>query len=52
MQDRLGDSVCAGCDSWYRDGRRITTNWPGLVGEYAERCARVDWSELVDLGAR
>jgi len=51
MQDRLGDSVWAGCDSWYRDDRRITTNWPGLVSEYVERCAGVDWSELVDLGA-
>jgi cation diffusion facilitator CzcD-associated flavoprotein CzcO len=51
MQGRLGDSVWAGCDSWYRDGRRITTNWPGLVSEYVDRCARVDWSELVDLGA-
>ena len=34
MQARLGESVWAGCDNWYRDGGRITTNWPGLVGEY------------------
>ena len=47
MQGRLSDSVWAGCDSWYRDGRRITTNWPGLVAEYQERLATVDWSDLV-----
>ena len=29
MQERLGDSVWSGCDSWYTDGGRITTNWPG-----------------------
>jgi cation diffusion facilitator CzcD-associated flavoprotein CzcO len=47
MQDRLGDSVWAGCDNWYKDGGRITTNWPGLVGEYRQRLARVDWGDLV-----
>ena len=31
---------------WYRDGGRITTNWPGLVAEYQRRTATVDWSEL------
>jgi cation diffusion facilitator CzcD-associated flavoprotein CzcO len=46
MQDRLTNSVWSGCDSWYRDGRRITTNWPGLVAEYRRRTATVDWSEL------
>ena len=46
MQDRLGDSVWSGCSSWYRDGSRITTNWPGLVEEYQHRTARVDWDEL------
>ena len=30
-RDRLGSGIWAGCDSWYRDGRRITTNWRGLV---------------------
>ncbi len=50
MQDRLGDSVWAGCDSWYVDGSRITTNWPGLVTEYKQRTAAVDWSELERVG--
>jgi cation diffusion facilitator CzcD-associated flavoprotein CzcO len=42
MQERLARSVWAGCDSWYRDGRRITTNWPGLVAEYRARTAALD----------
>ena len=47
MQDRLGESVWAGCDNWYRDGGKITTNWPGLVGEYQDRLAQVAWADLV-----
>ena len=47
MQSRLGDSVWAGCDNWYQDGGRITTNWPGLVGEYQDRLATVVWADLV-----
>ncbi len=47
MQDRLGDSVWAGCDNWYQDGGKITTNWPGLVGEYRDRLAHVRWGDLV-----
>ncbi|WP_127480624.1 flavin-containing monooxygenase [Nocardioides pantholopis] len=46
MQTRLSRSAFAGCESWYVDGERITTNWPGLVAEYRARLARVDWSEL------
>ncbi len=46
MQGRLSTSAWAGCDSWYRDGSRITTNWPGQVAEYRSRTAAVDWSEL------
>jgi cation diffusion facilitator CzcD-associated flavoprotein CzcO len=46
MQSRLRTSSWAGCDSWYVDGPRITTNWPGLVGEYKQRLAAVDWDEL------
>ena len=38
-----------GCDSWYRDGGRITTNWPGLVQEYIDRTAAVDWAELEEV---
>ena len=47
MQQRLGGSVWAGCDNWYKDGGKITTNWPGLVGEYKDRLAQVEWSDLV-----
>jgi cation diffusion facilitator CzcD-associated flavoprotein CzcO len=46
MQSRLATSAWAGCDSWYVDGERITTNWPGLVAEYQRRTATVDWAEL------
>jgi cation diffusion facilitator CzcD-associated flavoprotein CzcO len=46
MQDRLRDSIWTACDNWYLDGRRVTTNWPGMVGEYQQRLARVDWSAL------
>jgi cation diffusion facilitator CzcD-associated flavoprotein CzcO len=46
MQARLGRSAWAGCDNWYKDGGKITTNWPGLVSEYKERLAQVDWSAL------
>ena len=50
MQDRLARSAWSGCASWYRDGGRITTNWPGRVQEYVDRTAAVDWSELEELG--
>ena len=46
MQDRLSNSAWNGCDSWYVDGSRITTNWPGLVAEFKKRTAEVDWDEL------
>ena len=46
MQTRLADTAWTGCESWYVDGPRITTNWPGRVSEYQERTANVDWSEL------
>ena len=40
MQDRLKNSVWASCHNWYhQDGGRISTNWPGLVAEYQQRCA-------------
>jgi cation diffusion facilitator CzcD-associated flavoprotein CzcO len=47
MQDRLGRSVWAHCDNWYRENGRITTNWPGLVAEYRDRLAEVGWADLV-----
>ena len=46
MQTRLASSSWTGCDSWYVDGSRITTNWPGKVAEYQGRTKTVDWSEL------
>ncbi len=46
MQSRLSTSAWAGCSSWYVDGPRITTNWPGQVAEYQQRTAVVDWDEL------
>jgi cation diffusion facilitator CzcD-associated flavoprotein CzcO len=46
MQQRLRETVWAGCDSWYVDGERITTNWPGLVGEYQRRTAEVAWDDV------
>ncbi len=46
MRTRLTTSAWQGCDSWYADGGLITTNWPGLVGEFQRRTAQVDWSEL------
>ena len=48
IQARLADSVWAGCASWYReDGGRITTNWPGTVAEYKQRCAELDLDAFV-----
>ncbi|CAB4731603.1 unannotated protein [freshwater metagenome] len=46
MQERLEAGVWSGCTSWYVDGSRITTNWPGLVAEYVERTATVRWDDL------
>lgn len=43
IQQRIGDSVWGGCDSWYRDSAgRVTTNWPGTVVEYKQRTAVLD----------
>jgi len=48
VQERLADGVWAGCSSWYRDdGGRITTNWPGTVAEYKQRCAGLDLADFV-----
>ena len=38
VQTRLGHSVWAHCDSWYRHpSGRITSNWPGSTHPYAQR---------------
>ena len=48
IQDRLRDSVWAGCHNWYhQDGGRISTNWPGLVAEYQRRCDELDLTDFV-----
>jgi hypothetical protein len=48
IQDRLRDSVWASCHNWYhQDGGRISTNWPGLVAEYQERCTDLDLGDFV-----
>jgi cation diffusion facilitator CzcD-associated flavoprotein CzcO len=46
MDDRLADTVWARCDSWYRQGTSVPTNWPGRVTEYQQRLARVHWPDL------
>ncbi len=48
IQSRLADSVWAGCSNWYREGSgRVTTNWPGTVAEYKQRCAELDLEDFV-----
>jgi cation diffusion facilitator CzcD-associated flavoprotein CzcO len=43
MQRRLGDSVWAGCSSWYvTESGRVTNNWPGFMSEYRRRTRRLD----------
>jgi len=46
MQQRLRASAWSTCDSWYVDGSRITTNWPGRVTEYQSRTAAMDPSHI------
>ncbi len=48
IQQRLRTSVWASCHNWYHeDGGRISTNWPGLVKEYKQRCAELDLADFV-----
>ena len=48
IQGRLANSVWASCSSWYHeDGGRISTNWPGTVAEYKQRCAELDLDDFV-----
>ncbi len=51
MQSRLATSAWSGCTSWYVDGGRITTNWPGRVAEYQQRTAAVDWDDLEEVAS-
>lgn len=50
VQERLSGSAWTGCDSWYIENGRVTTNWPGTVAEYQRRLGEVDWTELETLG--
>lgn len=48
IQHRLATSVWASCHNWYhQDDGRISTNWPGLVREYQQRCADLDLRDFV-----
>jgi cation diffusion facilitator CzcD-associated flavoprotein CzcO len=52
MQSRLADSVWTGCGSWYEDSSgRVSTNWPGTVAEYEERCEHLRLDDFELLGA-
>jgi hypothetical protein len=43
IQGRLGRSVWAHCDSWYRHtSGRITSNWPGSTLPYSQRTKTLD----------
>jgi cation diffusion facilitator CzcD-associated flavoprotein CzcO len=45
LQERLSHMAWnAVAQSWYKDGGRITNNWPGSTFEYLLRMRRVDWS--------
>ena len=47
IQGRLAGSVWVSCDNWYhRNGGRISTNWPGQVQEYQDRCANLALTEF------
>ncbi len=47
LQARLRLMVWSRVDaSWYKDGERITNNWPGTTYEYIRRTRRVDWQDL------
>ena len=47
MQARLNKMVWAEVeDSWYKEGDRITNNWPGSVGEYRRLMRRFDGDQF------
>ncbi|MGO4759895.1 cyclohexanone monooxygenase, partial [Streptomyces sp. 2MCAF27] len=47
MQERLSRTVwnVGGCDSWYLQGGRNTTVWPGTTAEFRRVTRRVDVTE-------
>ncbi len=47
LQARLKNMVWSQAGpSWYKDGERITNNWPGTTLEYIRRTRRVNWEHL------
>ncbi|HZU40635.1 MAG TPA: NAD(P)/FAD-dependent oxidoreductase [Solirubrobacteraceae bacterium] len=46
VQARFAGTAWTDCNSWYRDqSGRIVTNWPGYMGEYADRVRVFDPGE-------
>ncbi|MFD5177577.1 flavin-containing monooxygenase [Nocardia sp. NPDC058379] len=54
IQQRLTTTAWAACASWYRSATsaRITSNWPGLVSEYARRTRRFGADDFVAIPTR
>ncbi len=47
LQERLKAMVWNTVEaSWYKDGSRITNNWPGTTYEYLRRCRKVRWADF------
>jgi len=45
LQKRLSKLAWAKVEkSWYKDGERLTNNWPGSSWEFKRKMARPDWS--------
>lgn len=42
LRNMVWDTVS---DSWYKDGERITNNWPGTTWEYQRLLRRVNWED-------
>lgn len=44
MQNRLKDMIWNQVEnSWYKDGTRLTNNWPGSASEYRRRLKQPEW---------
>ena len=48
MQDRLSNLTWAKVEaSWYKDGDKLTNNWPGTAREFQRRLKTVDWGDFI-----
>ncbi len=48
MQHRLSKLTWAKVEaSWYKDGDKVTNNWPGTAREYQRRLKTVDWDHFI-----